>query len=305
MPLDPATATVIASGAQQAGTGLFGWIGAKRARRFAREQQQTAYQQDLKMWNLQNEYNTPANQRKRMEEAGLNPALMYKGAPVNTSQTMPKYQTVDQPTYTHKVQAMSLYQDLRNKKAQADLLEAQAGWYDMKASTDIIGKKLDQFVKQYQTQKFFSWSNDMARGVLNEIEGNIGDSPMVGRDRAQREKLASEAIVSRMDAELSKHYIRKEDHAALRIYMNKASNTEKLKMLGMLAAGSLIDSTGRLVPNLFGGVGKVMSGKKANVMQRTKYGNYAKPQTLNKMNQKNWIHSKSKYTKLNPRDAAK
>lgn len=35
----------------------------------------------LQDWNMQNEYNTPANQRKRMIEAGINPALMYGKGP--------------------------------------------------------------------------------------------------------------------------------------------------------------------------------------------------------------------------------
>lgn len=36
-------------------------------------------QQDyaLRVWNMENEYNSPVNQMKRFEEAGLNPALMY------------------------------------------------------------------------------------------------------------------------------------------------------------------------------------------------------------------------------------
>ena len=31
----------------------------------------------IKFWRMQNEYNHPANQKKRIEQAGLNPALMY------------------------------------------------------------------------------------------------------------------------------------------------------------------------------------------------------------------------------------
>jgi hypothetical protein len=307
---DAVTASIISSGASVAeniGTGLFGWIGARKARAFAREQQQTAYQNDLKMWNLQNAYNTPAAQRKRMEEAGLNPALMYKGAPVNTSSTMPKYQTMDMPTYVHKFNVLSNYQDLRMKKAQADLLEAQAGWYDRKESTNLIGKALDNFVKMYETNKYYYWNPAMARGVLGsvEISGDIA-SPLEKRTKAQIEKLQNEAITSKMDAELSKVYIRKEDHAALRIYMSKVSPTEKLKMLGMLAAGSLIDSTGRLIPNL--GIGKYsgrLKGKAASVKQRSRAGNYYSPGTMHGANAKNWIHSKSKIYKINPKDAYK
>uniref|UniRef100_A0AAU8B5F4 DNA pilot protein n=1 Tax=Dulem virus 200 TaxID=3145677 RepID=A0AAU8B5F4_9VIRU len=37
------------------------------------------YQRQLEFWKLQNEYNSPVEQRKRLEAAGLNPALMYSG----------------------------------------------------------------------------------------------------------------------------------------------------------------------------------------------------------------------------------
>lgn len=39
-----------------------------------------------RMWKMNNEYNTPANQKQRLIDAGLNPALMYETMPQNTSQ---------------------------------------------------------------------------------------------------------------------------------------------------------------------------------------------------------------------------
>lgn len=46
------------------------------------------YQNDMNIanWNMANEYNSPANQMKRFEAAGLNPNLMYgQGSPGNAS----------------------------------------------------------------------------------------------------------------------------------------------------------------------------------------------------------------------------
>lgn len=39
------------------------------------------------MWEKQNEYNTPKNQKQRLIDAGLNPALMYQTMPQNVSQS--------------------------------------------------------------------------------------------------------------------------------------------------------------------------------------------------------------------------
>ena len=34
---------------------------------------------NLELWNMTNNYNSPLNQRRRLEQAGLNPGLMYGG----------------------------------------------------------------------------------------------------------------------------------------------------------------------------------------------------------------------------------
>ena len=49
----------------------------RRNRNFAREMAGRSEAHNLEMWNLNNEYNNPQNQRLRLEQAGLNPALMY------------------------------------------------------------------------------------------------------------------------------------------------------------------------------------------------------------------------------------
>ncbi len=62
-------------GIAQAGASVFSTIyGAKSAN----EQLEKQFQQQRQLIQEQNEYNSYANQRKLMEEAGLNPALMYQ-----------------------------------------------------------------------------------------------------------------------------------------------------------------------------------------------------------------------------------
>lgn len=46
-----------------------------------------------RMWNQQNEYNSPANQRARLEQAGLNPYLMLDGGSAGVAESAP---TADQ-----------------------------------------------------------------------------------------------------------------------------------------------------------------------------------------------------------------
>lgn len=76
--------------------GLFGYFGQKKTNELNKEinqmnnefnermlNKQLAFQED--MWNKTNEYNTASAQRRRLEEAGLNPYLMMSGGNAGTA----------------------------------------------------------------------------------------------------------------------------------------------------------------------------------------------------------------------------
>lgn len=52
---------------------------------------QQKFDQDLAMWNMNNEYNSPAAQMARFKEAGLNPNLIYSQGSNGNSASMPSY----------------------------------------------------------------------------------------------------------------------------------------------------------------------------------------------------------------------
>lgn len=57
-----------------------------------KEQAELAYQRQVEMWHLQNQYNSPQQQMERFGAAGLNPHLIYnQGGPGNANST-PSYQ---------------------------------------------------------------------------------------------------------------------------------------------------------------------------------------------------------------------
>lgn len=100
------------------------------------------YGKQLEMWNMSNEYNSPANQMKRYKEAGLNPNLIYsQGNPGNTATTMPQYQA---PRVQYGIRAelgipdiISRYQNIKQSNAQIDLVRKQQENID----SDILVKK--------------------------------------------------------------------------------------------------------------------------------------------------------------------
>lgn len=82
-PLTMAGASVIGSGISAIGNALGGVFSSQSNKKLMREQmrwQESMYARQLQdardNWKMQNEYNSPANQRKLLEDAGYNPAMM-------------------------------------------------------------------------------------------------------------------------------------------------------------------------------------------------------------------------------------
>lgn len=88
------------------------------------------YQQDLNMWNLVNAYNDPAAQMERLQNAGLNPNLVYGGGNVtgNTSGSSPEYAGINAGYTDRSIQRKQLamamtdhQQRITNQAIQNDL----------------------------------------------------------------------------------------------------------------------------------------------------------------------------------------
>lgn len=84
-------ANVMSAGIGGVGSFISTYLTNQANRQLAREnmawQQQEnerAFQRDLQMWNLQNQYNTPAAQRARLEAAGMNPQLAFGNVSANS-----------------------------------------------------------------------------------------------------------------------------------------------------------------------------------------------------------------------------
>jgi len=121
--------------------------------RAQKKAQKREFAYNKEMWNLANHYNAPEQQMARLEQAGLNPNLVYGNGSVvgNTSTQTPKYQAPNlQRLPTEQINPMEIlgqFQDLRTKKATADLTENtalvkknEARWIDQKNAEDVIGK---------------------------------------------------------------------------------------------------------------------------------------------------------------------
>jgi len=82
-------ASGVAQAAAAIGTGLFGWIGAKKQHKRNLELAQFQADANERYLQQQLEWDSPKNQMQRYKDAGLNPALIYgQGSPGNQGQPL-------------------------------------------------------------------------------------------------------------------------------------------------------------------------------------------------------------------------
>lgn len=105
--------------------GVIGLAGAALQHKYNKDLAQFQYDKNLEMWEKQNTYNSPIEQRKRLEEAGLNPALMYGNGSVSTGNAsqMPQYQQMGVDLSSNMLSAMQMAQmaaNIRNTNADTE-----------------------------------------------------------------------------------------------------------------------------------------------------------------------------------------
>lgn len=145
------------------------------------------YDKNLEMWNMQNEYNSPANQRARMEAAGFNPNYMAGGGASSTGNaspaSMPQY-NMQAPSYdpvnfySSIIGAANGLMQLRATRANVEKIEAQTGKLGIE----------EQFLRDTKTQRKAAiiagtskrWT-DQALGeqLIQYRGGGIASHPMI------------------------------------------------------------------------------------------------------------------------------
>lgn len=114
-------------------------------------QEQQKYNWD--MWNAENEYNSAVNQRKRLEEAGLNPYMMLDGGsagtatsgnPVNPPRAHDVQMQAPQVAFESPLASISQAADVQRQLSQNELLGAQAEQYQIqnRFMASLLGSEL-------------------------------------------------------------------------------------------------------------------------------------------------------------------
>lgn len=125
-----------------AGASIGGALGGKKDNdKMASMQRKEADRQNLQQlafWQLNNDYNSPKSVMSRLEEAGLNPNLVYGDGGANYQATMPTA-AKSGFKYDNNINPL-LFQQLENMESQNELLKAQREVADSQAELNGYNK---------------------------------------------------------------------------------------------------------------------------------------------------------------------
>lgn len=222
--------------------GLFNYFSQKRQHKYNKELQELAYQQNIEQWERENAYNHPAEQMKRLIEAGLNPNLVYgNGSAVQTSAHSPQLQ------YYHEqaphVAPMTLdmlgrmAEAVQINKLQADTVkteqEAWKAFYQGKTeSAKYIGQLIQNDIAQFDLE--YAGEMKMAELAIKIAEEKLiskkieTESEQVEYLKAQTatEKARARDIANRFMMDLGKHT----DYYDITVEKDEAGNIINVEM---------------------------------------------------------------------------
>lgn len=143
----------------------------RKSREWAERMYSRQYEDNLKFWHLQNQYNDPSSQMERYQKAGLNPNLIYgagsssagSAAPISTPDVQqPEFRVPDFGSgISGALGALASYQDFKIKQAQTRILNQQA-------DNLAIDNSIKQFESGIKGQQFSAGEELFATRVTTE-----------------------------------------------------------------------------------------------------------------------------------------
>lgn len=162
---------------------------------------------DYEMWQKENEYNTPQQQVKRLQDAGINPALalsqISSGSATSSAggqtppQTIPGHVEPGWPETLGRIQNFSLvgknFSDIMKQNAETDQIVMQNGWQNVKSGLEVANlsrdmklrdealysaKRLNQFndrvfdarIQQEEDRADILWKQSIGYGLDNTLK---------------------------------------------------------------------------------------------------------------------------------------
>lgn len=203
-PIAPLAAGALIAGGSALVSGIGNWFSGKSSARkqFKYQQQlnQEAYDRDLEFWNIQNAYNSPDQQVRRLKEAGLNPHLVYGGSAGsvagNSSQgvsanagSAPAVDYTGTPGGLNPLNSLAQFQAIRTQsaaidKTKAEVLKVQAD--ALNSAARLGGTKANSALAQLNYFQADAVKHDIIQQIQNDTQ----------RKSAETDRAFSEAGLS-------------------------------------------------------------------------------------------------------------
>ena len=191
-PLSLAAAMGISGGSSLASGALGGLLSNASSRR--------QNHRNVQNWKMQNEYNHPKAQMQRLQEAGLNPALMYGQSASGATGTAGDIGKASNVKYQfdNPMNKLNMFADIKQKSAQTNNLEAQntvllqeaalKSAQTTNATLAGVGAKLDNTVKRSLVQTSIDAQKESARQLELQTVGMQIDNMVKSQTAAQKIK---------------------------------------------------------------------------------------------------------------------
>lgn len=148
----------------------------------AAENREKSFKDQIKLFNLQNEYNTPANQMRRLTEAGLSPGLMYgSGAAAGGGNTP----GVPQPGGQGFSGAAGIGEILGaipaiiQSMAQVDMIKNEASLKKQQAITEpVLRGKIDEEAFDKRMDAQYKWNMNYLGAARADYESILAHSDL-------------------------------------------------------------------------------------------------------------------------------
>lgn len=197
MPI-PAAAVgaLVQGGSNLLSAGLDAWqtgVQNRKSRDFQREMYQRQLVDNRRLWEDQNQYNSPQAQMKRLQEAGLNPNLVYgsgsaqqpAGSISAPDVQSPQYKTPDFSGIANAGNIFSQYLDYEIKAAQVDNLKAdntvkleQAGLIRAQTANttgNTLNTEFELNQKRSLSDIYSEYKREELRKLKTDIDTGISD----------------------------------------------------------------------------------------------------------------------------------
>jgi len=144
-----------------------GGASARKQYRYQSKLMDKQNQQQIDFWKMNNEYNTPFNQRARLERAGLNPDLMYGGSGSVTPSQMPGAASGSAPNVDYGDTSGAFANGIRLAQ-QASLIDAQVS--KIEAENKLLAEQALSQAEQrelWKAQATDAWLRAEHQGIYN------------------------------------------------------------------------------------------------------------------------------------------